>query len=99
MSGLPTTREGLEADGYIFEGRSRCKACPATIEWWRRIGGRPMPMEFVEASKTIEPHWSRCPNANQFRRQQQKTETNLTEEQQKRREKQERERQNPRLFS
>jgi hypothetical protein len=56
MGGLPTSKEGLEAAGYLFDNEGYCRACHAPIEWWicppkRRADGEmssaKMPMDVV----------------------------------------------------
>lgn len=81
MGGLPTSKEGLEAAGYLFDGEGHCKACGVYIEWYITPRDKKMPMEVVPVKATDNffapvkeyqriPHWSSCPNAADFRKKQ-----------------------------
>lgn len=85
MGGLPTSKAGLEAAGYLFDNESHCRACGAPIEWWITNNGKKMPMDVVPVKDTDNffapvkeferiPHWSTCPNAKDFRNKQVKDE-------------------------
>lgn len=73
MIDFPASREALEAAGYIFESRRRCreKVCGKTIEMWKTPALPPtwMPLEavFVSDPNTLVPHWKFCPGAERFR--------------------------------
>ena len=60
---FPTTLEGLKAEGYKFEGDGKCKGCGVDIEWWTTPRGKKMPCDFGTAT----PHWSTCPNRDEFK--------------------------------
>lgn len=62
--GFPKTLGELTAAGYEHEGTANCKACKAPIEWWSTPNGKKIPMDHGTAT----PHWSTCPNADDFRR-------------------------------
>jgi len=66
---FPQTLDELRSAGYRFEGDGKCKACDADLEWWitpkkGERGGKYIPMNFG----TAIPHWSTCPNAEDFRK-------------------------------
>lgn len=61
---FPKTDTDLKAAGYEYDGTSRCRGCHAEIEWWRTPKGRAIPLN----PGTLEPHWSDCPNAKDFRK-------------------------------
>lgn len=77
---IPTKREDLVAMGYVFDNEATCRGCGAPIEWWITPKDKKMPMSVVEVkdeTKTFPqpilrieriPHWSNCPNAQDFRR-------------------------------
>jgi len=51
----------------IWDGRaSRCKKCNASIGWGITKNNKKMPFNLVE--HIYESHWSTCPNADDFRR-------------------------------
>jgi hypothetical protein len=52
--------------GYKFDNRGRCmgKDCQAEIEWWLTPKGKRIPLD----AGTLEPHWSTCPNREDFRK-------------------------------
>lgn len=58
MGGLPTSKEGLQALGWIFDNESHCRGCGAPIEWWcgpptkRSPKGAKMPMDVVPVKET-----------------------------------------------
>lgn len=62
--GFPQTIDELTAKGYRHEGMSNCRACKAPIEWWYTPNEKKIPMDHGTAT----PHWSTCPNAEDFRR-------------------------------
>ena len=84
MPPLPEKREDLVAMGYVFDNDAKCRGCGASIEWWLTPRDKKMPMsvlaldergEVVEPGSLIRPfrfvrrpHWSDCPNAEDFRR-------------------------------
>jgi hypothetical protein len=61
---FPKTIDEMTAAGYRHEGTANCKACQAPIEWWHTPNGKKIPMDHGTAT----PHWSTCPNADDFRR-------------------------------
>ncbi len=63
MSPFPRTELELEKAGYVYEGTGKCRACACEIAWYRTPTGKRMPLE----EGTLEPHWAKCPNADQFR--------------------------------
>lgn len=63
MSAFPKTDTDLAAQGYEFENKARCKGCQAEIEWWRTPKGKHIALD----AGTLEPHWSTCPKAKDFR--------------------------------
>jgi hypothetical protein len=76
---IPTKREDLVLMGYVFDNEANCRGCGAEIEWWITPKGKKMPMSVKEIRerdspispiKEIQrvPHWSDCPNAEDFRR-------------------------------
>jgi len=78
---IPDTWQGLADAGYVFDCEGCCsgKDCRAKIEFWITPQNRTMPMTVVEVKKDSSafspvigykriPHWSDCPNADDFRR-------------------------------
>lgn len=77
---IPTKREDLVAMGYLFDNDAKCRGCGAAIEWWITPKGKKMPMSVKEVrDETLSfpqpvvrldriPHWTDCPNAEDFRR-------------------------------
>lgn len=65
MTPLPKTKEELEAMGYSFRGRSKCrgKNCGQTISWWRTPNHKDLPLD----EGTYEPHWATCADVEKFR--------------------------------
>ncbi len=61
---FPKTDTQLTAQGYTFEDKTKCRSCHAEIEFWLTPKGRHMPLN----AGTLEPHWSTCPNAKEFRK-------------------------------
>lgn len=61
---FPKTDTELEAAGYAFESKDKCRGCKADIEWWLTPKQKHIPLD----AGTMEPHWSTCPEADQFRR-------------------------------
>jgi hypothetical protein len=61
------SREELEADGYRYSGSSRCNGttCGAEIHWYITPHEKKLPLN----PDTLEPHWTTCPNTEEFRRQ------------------------------
>jgi len=64
MSPFPKTDTELVAAGYEFENKTKCRACGADIEFWLTPRGKHMPLD----SGTMEPHWSTCTKAWEFRK-------------------------------
>lgn len=105
---LPETRHGLEAAGYQFLNRTRCKGCGREIEWWRRVPGPPTPVEWVPEAQKMMNHFAVCPKREMFKKPPppekiQKREMALSKKQAKERERKEKERQReeakgPKLF-
>lgn len=54
----------MRAAGYKHAGLAQCRACQADIEWWETPKGKKIPMNHG----TAEPHWSTCPDAENFRK-------------------------------
>lgn len=94
----PNTRRELEATGFIFLNRARCKGCGRTIEWWRKVPRAPTPFEEPpEAPGKIVNHFITCPKREQFKKppspeKVKKQEERLSKKQQKERERKDRER-------
>jgi hypothetical protein len=49
--------------GYQFFSLSNCEACGLPIEEWESPAGKLVPLD----AKTLEAHWSECPQAKNFR--------------------------------
>ncbi len=64
------TLDDLTAAGYRFEGTSRCRSrrCDREIEWWRTPKGKAIPLD----PDTKEPHFSTCPDAEEFRKKEER---------------------------
>ena len=62
---FPKTESELVAQGYTYEGTSKCKGptCGETIAWYRTPQGKRIPL----TEGTLEPHFSSCPDVNRFR--------------------------------
>jgi hypothetical protein len=81
---IPEKREDLVSMGYVFDNEGNCRGCGAAIEWWITPNGKKMPMSVLELNKQGDivfegtlgprtefvrrPHWSDCPNADDFRK-------------------------------
>lgn len=61
---FPTTQQEMLDQGYQPGKNGKCRACGAEIDWWKTPKGKSIPMDFATAT----PHWSTCPNADDFRR-------------------------------
>jgi len=67
--GFPKTTDEMKAAGYVFEDESFCKACGASIERMSTPRGKKLPIDLTtRGSDTAVPHWSTCPNADDFRK-------------------------------
>jgi hypothetical protein len=64
---FPQTTQELLAAGYKFDNDANCRGCGASIEWWITPKHKRMPMD-VHADDTVEPHWSTCPEAKEFKK-------------------------------
>ena len=64
----PGSREELEAMGFAFESRTKCRSdrCGATIEFWRGPSGRLVPFRLHPTGKLFQ-HSDECPDKYQFR--------------------------------
>jgi len=62
----PKTAEYWTARGYLFHRSGECEACCAKVEFWWTPGRRLRKLVPLDAA-TLEPHWSSCPNAREFR--------------------------------
>lgn len=62
---FPEDEKEAEAQGYQFDNEARCRGCGEAISWWITPNGKRMPMNLCE----FKPHWSTCPQAEQFRRE------------------------------
>lgn len=61
---FPRNETELKEQGYVYDNSSRCRACKAEIAWYRTPKGKMIPLD----EGTLEPHWSTCPNAKDFRK-------------------------------
>ncbi len=61
---FPRTDTDLVARGYTFEAKTKCRGCNARIEFWLTPKGKHIPLN----PGTMEPHWSSCPRARDFRK-------------------------------
>lgn len=66
---FPRTDQELGEAGYEFENAGRCRGCGAAIAWYLTPKGKHMPLD----EGTLEPHWSTCPKATDFRSDQKRT--------------------------
>lgn len=64
MSPFPRTEQELAQAGYEFESKAKCRGCNAEIEWFLTPRGKHIPLD----AGTMEPHWSTCPRAKDFRK-------------------------------
>lgn len=62
---FPATREALEAAGYHYDTRGRCRGhrCQAEIDWWFTPQGHRIPL-----NPDCTPHWASCHDKAQFRK-------------------------------
>jgi hypothetical protein len=63
---FPRTEEELARAGYEYEGTSKCSGpnCRKDIAWYRTPKGKRIPLD----EGTLEPHWSTCVDAKEFRK-------------------------------
>ena len=61
---FPKTLDELRTTGYKHTGLANCRACGEPIEWWETPKAKRIPMNHG----TAVPHWSTCPNADDFRK-------------------------------
>ncbi len=61
---FPKTDKELREQGYQYENTGRCRGCGAEIEWYLTPHGKHIPLD----CGTMEPHWSTCEKADQFRK-------------------------------
>ncbi len=61
---FPRTDKDLVAQGYEFEDKAKCRSCGAEIEFWRTSKGKHIQLD----AGTLEPHWSTCLAAKDFRK-------------------------------
>jgi len=70
---IPDNRKDLEAMGYSFNGEGLCRGCGAELFWFETPRGKKMPFSRIadagpsDDSEKLEPHWSSCPNREDFR--------------------------------
>jgi hypothetical protein len=64
---FPKTLDQLREQCYLPDGFSTC-SCGAKIKWYRTPKGKRMPMIVFEDG-SVEPHWSDCPDAQKYRRE------------------------------
>lgn len=65
MPGFVTLKGGAQV--YVSGFTSLCRGCKAKIAWADTREGRKMPVT-IQADGTWVSHFSICPNANNFRR-------------------------------
>ena len=80
---IPEKREDLVSMGYVYDNDAKCRGCGASIEWWITPASKKMPMSVIELDRQGDPvfgtthlgsefvrrpHWSDCPNADDFRK-------------------------------
>lgn len=70
---IPNRRDDLQSFGYSFSGKGHCSGCGEEIEWWKTPTRKNMPftVKFAglnDEDEFLEPHWSTCPKADQYRR-------------------------------
>ena len=60
------TDEDLRAAGYVFENTGICRGetCRQQVEWWLTPKQKHIPLD----PGTMQPHWSTCPDAPNFRK-------------------------------
>jgi hypothetical protein len=61
---FPTTAKGFIEQGYTKKNTGTCRGCGADLIWYLTPKGKAMPVETL----TLEPHWAKCPNAEDFRK-------------------------------
>jgi hypothetical protein len=72
---FPASSDELKKAGYEYDNDSAYRGCHAPIEWWITPNGKKMPFTVKRAGDLLKvtdevrmPHWSDCPNAQDFRR-------------------------------
>jgi hypothetical protein len=61
---FPKTDTELNAAGYKFENKAKCRGCGAELEFWLTPKGKHIPLD----PGTLECHFSTCPKAKDFRK-------------------------------
>lgn len=61
---FPRTLEEMAKMGYSHQGSGQCRSCSEPLDWWSTPKGKKIPMD----RGTATPHWTTCPNAENFRR-------------------------------
>ena len=64
MSAFPKTEADLKSRGYVRTGLGTCRACGASIVWWRTPKQKNIPLD-----PDFKAHWETCPHADKFRKQ------------------------------
>lgn len=68
MAALPNTRAGLEAAGYKYSTKGKCRGCPAQIQWFVSPKKQWMPFDMPDEKGEFINHWATCPSRKSFKR-------------------------------
>jgi len=68
MAPLPRTREGLEAAGYKYSTRGKCRKCPASVQWFVTPNAAWMPFDMPGPDGEFDNHWATCPARESFKK-------------------------------
>ena len=60
---FPTNETEAAAQGYKFANSGKCRSCSAHIDWYETPKGKMIPLD----EGGFVPHWSTCPDADDFR--------------------------------
>lgn len=68
---FPQTVNELNEAGYKYSNHSHCRGCGGLIQWWTTPNGKKIPLEVIRrrGESTMQSHFSSCPKASNFRRQ------------------------------
>jgi hypothetical protein len=65
---FPDSHEALKAAGYVPIGTGKCRACPASMVWYRTPNGKNIPIDLDGK----QAHFATCPARQQFKTKKEK---------------------------
>lgn len=68
MKSFPKKPSEYREQGYRFDKWAKCKGCGRKIAWVETPKGKYIPIDPINGDGEMLPHWSTCPNANDFRK-------------------------------